>query len=383
MTLKEEYKISCYEELTKLSETKEVYLVKNIENNKLYVKKKLSLYNKEIYERLSKEKLENIPKIYMTVEDKDELIVIEEYIHGQTLAEILKGDTIQDEKQSIDIMIGILMILEQLHHMQPPVIHRDIKPQNIMISNDGIVKLIDFNASRRLWQDAVEDTYFMGTVGYAAPEQYGFGQSDARTDIYACGVMLNVMLTGEFPKENLYDGKIGKIIEKCTRLEKTARYQSTEELIEELENVNSSYQIIDNMNEKEIKIEESGVSKEVVNDKLRFRKWLPVGFRTFVWWKCILALMGYFFIIKTVFETVWHDKDGSLMTGIELWMNQITELILLVGYVFYIGNYAGIRDRLKHFEERKVLNVILDILYLIIFSVGIVAICVMGEMFFC
>ena len=195
--------------------------------------------------------------------------------------------------------------------------------------------------------------------------------------------MLNVMLTGEFPKENLYDGKIGKIIEKCTRLEKTARYQSTEELIEELENVNSSYQIIDNMNEKEIKIEESGVSKEVVNDKLRFRKWLPVGFRTFVWWKCILALMGYFFIIKTVFETVWHDKDGSLMTGIELWMNQITELILLVGYVFYIGNYAGIRDRLKHFEERKVLNVILDILYLIIFSVGIVAICVMGEMFFC
>ena len=71
------------------------------------------------------------------------------------------------------------------------------------------------------------------------------------------------------------------------------------------------------------------------------------------------------------------------MTGIELWMNQITELILLVGYVFYIGNYAGIRDRLKHFEERKVLNVILDILYLIIFSVGIVAICVMGEMFFC
>ena len=75
-----------------------------------------------------------------------------------------------------------------------------------MISNDGTVKLIDFNASRRVTEGKRSDTVNLGTVGYAPPEQYGVAQSDPRSDIYALGVLLNVMLTGRHPSDRLAPG---------------------------------------------------------------------------------------------------------------------------------------------------------------------------------
>lgn len=103
-------------------------------------------------------------------------------------------------------------------------VHRDIKPENIMITNNGTVKLIDFNASRIYDKNKSSDTISLGTIGYASPEQLGINQSDARTNIYALGVLLNVMLTGEHPSKRLAKSRAGKIVLKCTQINPNKRF---------------------------------------------------------------------------------------------------------------------------------------------------------------
>ena len=99
-----------------------------------------------------------------------------------------------------------------------------------MIDKNGRVVLIDFNASRKV-SEACKDTVIMGTVGYASPEQLGVTQSDARTDIYAAGILLNVMLTGRHPTQGYAKGRAGSIVRKCTALNPEDRYQSAEKLL--------------------------------------------------------------------------------------------------------------------------------------------------------
>ena len=89
--------------------------------------------------------------------------------------------------------------------------------------------LIDLNAARQI-SNASKYTVIMGTVGYASPEQLGVTQSDARTDIYALGVLLNVMITGKHPSEKMAKGKAGRIVRKCTNVNPDDRYQSAEKL---------------------------------------------------------------------------------------------------------------------------------------------------------
>ena len=110
--------------------------------------------------------------------------------------------------------------------------HRAVCKANI-IDNNGRVFLIDFNASRKL-NNATKDTVVMGTVGYASPEQLGVAQSDPRTDIYALGVLLNVMLCGKHPCEQLVKGKAGRIVNKCTNINPDQRYQTVDSLIKAL-----------------------------------------------------------------------------------------------------------------------------------------------------
>ena len=121
------------------------------------------------------------------------------------------------------VLIGVCNALSVLHDLE--IIHRDIKPENVIVDNTGRVVLIDLNASRTENSNG-RDTVIMGTVGYAAPEQLGLSTSDARTDIYAMGVLLNVMLTGKHPTEAFAPGRAGRIVRKCTSLNPIDRYQT-------------------------------------------------------------------------------------------------------------------------------------------------------------
>lgn len=169
----------------------------------------------------------NISNVYEAFKSKTGVTVLEEYIDGQTISEHL-ADNLYSPKGVKAVISSLCDALDFLHSHK--IIHKDIKPENVMIDNDGNVKLIDFNASRIYKHYQSKDTKIIGTTGYAAPEQYGINQTDERTDIYALGVLMNVMLTGEPPERKLYSGKLKKVIIKCTQTIPDNRYQSVAEL---------------------------------------------------------------------------------------------------------------------------------------------------------
>ncbi len=182
------------------------------------------------YELLCEITHENLPVIYDAVNLEDGQIVLEEFIDGITVADILETGKYRyiGAKR---VIVSVCNALDVLH--KRGIIHRDIKLENIIIDKNGRVVLIDFNTSRKL-NNANKDTVIMGTVGYASPEQLGVTQSDPRTDIYALGVLLNVMLTGKHPCEQLAKGKASRIINKCTHINPEQRFQTVEDLIKVL-----------------------------------------------------------------------------------------------------------------------------------------------------
>ena len=185
------------------------------------VMKERSLQTAEIYKRLKKLQTNCVPKIYRTVEFGGKLFVVEEFIEGETLAEILNYKQLE-EKFVAEILKQLCEGLKILH--EEKIIHRDLKPSNIMLTKDNQIKLIDFSISRIEKNNSETDTDFLGTRGYAPPEQFGFGQTDARSDIFSLGKTFQKILG-----EN-YHGYLKKILQKCTELDPANRYQSVEEI---------------------------------------------------------------------------------------------------------------------------------------------------------
>lgn len=169
----------------------------------------------------------NLPRVYEVVSDGERVLVLEEYIDGITISEALEAQLYSEKAASATIR-QICDGLWALHQLG--IVHRDIKPENVMISSEGKIKLIDFDVSRIQKADQQKDTQIIGTVGYAAPEQFGIAASDERTDIFALGILLNVMLTGVHPSRNIYQGKLAKVIQKCTAIDPHQRYRNVLEL---------------------------------------------------------------------------------------------------------------------------------------------------------
>ena len=193
---------------------KSIVLEKSTE--RVFFRKEMTVYNREVYQYLWEHPVSGIPHIHEMLEEEGKLIVIEEYVPGVTLESILEERELS-EKESRRILLDICDALENLHKADPPIIHRDIKPSNIMILPDGSAKLIDFDASKFIHDKKNTDTNLMGTPGFAAPEQYGFGQSEVRTDVYAVGVLAELLL-GKYEKYR-------KFIEKAKKVNVEERYK--------------------------------------------------------------------------------------------------------------------------------------------------------------
>ncbi len=178
------------------------------------------------YEVLAGIRAENLPEVYEAISFEDGQIVLEEYIDGMSVAEVMEAGRFR-YRGARRVLLGVCAALQVLHRSGS--VHRDIKPENIMIEKNGRVVLIDFNAARQ-YVPGKRDTEVLGTVGYASPEQLGISQSDARADLYAMGVLLNVMLTGRHPSEMIAAGKAGRIVRKCTHVNPDDRFQSAESL---------------------------------------------------------------------------------------------------------------------------------------------------------
>lgn len=192
-------------------------LVMDMSSNQIYYRKALTVYSIPVFSWIKEHPHPNIPVISAFWQQDDKLIVIEEQINGRTLEQLLEEDSLSfSEKKGI--LLAVCDALSFLHGARPPIIHRDLKASNIMVTGDGIVKLIDYDAAKLYDKEASRDTVLIGTQGIAAPEQYGFGASDARTDIFALGKLIERL----FPD----DAAAAVIVEKATRMEPSDRYAS-------------------------------------------------------------------------------------------------------------------------------------------------------------
>ncbi len=236
-----EYILSRYNNMKVLSESDNctVTLAVETKTNKPAIKRKLC-HNMglDIYKQLHQTHLNGVPRIYHVLEGNECSYVFEEYVAGVSLESILETMGKQNISQVTLWVTELCKTLRKLHACVPPIIHRDIKPSNIMVMENGLLKLIDFNISRNYNSTSDTDTRALGTAYYAAPEQYGYAQTDARTDIYAVGKLMIELLTGvkRKPNNNLDAcGYLAPIIIKCCAIDPANRYQNVSELLRVLQ----------------------------------------------------------------------------------------------------------------------------------------------------
>ena len=181
-----------------------------------------------VLQTLCRIKHRNLMEIYDVKTQDGVCISLCEYINGMTLDMRVEYYQPFDIRSAKDILCQICDGLSQLHING--IVHRDIKPGNVMITDDGTVKIIDYSISRLIKPEQRKDTTVLGTAGYASPEQFGFTQTNGKTDIYACGVLLNYLLTGKLPNEQLHQGLLTTVIQQCIEIDENKRFASADEL---------------------------------------------------------------------------------------------------------------------------------------------------------
>lgn len=384
MTLEEESRLSFYRELTVLDEKKNIVLVQDIRNSELCVKKTLDIYSRDVYEQLASVRIEGVPAVKECVADDGKLIVVEEYVQGRSLKQVLDEQGLLNEEQAYEIAVQLVDILVRLHQLEPAIVHRDIKPSNIIIEKNGHVNLIDFNVARHVNADKNEDTRMLGTVYFAAPEQFGFGQSDERTDIYGLGATINYIMTGDKPGAGIAECIFSDILKKCLMVDAKDRYQSAEELRGVLDMLNYSI-VQDNRKKAETAFgKDNTVSvvrtyrniRDIIVKMYRkyqkrnydidtsWRRYLLPGFRRLNVVYCLIALVWYAVIVwMTITFAVTDSKTGIPVTGGELTMYKIAVFVLLFGMTMWFGNYLNIRRKLPGMKKINVLSTILTFGY--------------------
>lgn len=184
-----------------------------------------------------------LPKIIEHFAQDAGLYYVMEFIEGKSLEDMLSERLKPFNEQDIlPWILQLLDILEYLHNHTPPIVYRDLKPSNIIITAGGKAKLIDFGIARVFKPDKLRDTQLMGTPGFSAPEQYGTGQTDARSDIYSLGATLYHLLSGRDPREFSFkfpplqqfnssvSPSLSSAIARCLEKEPQNRFKSVSEL---------------------------------------------------------------------------------------------------------------------------------------------------------
>lgn len=307
--LQKQYINETYKKLDILGNSQglETWLVKDNHTGKLFVLKETMPELEEIYRTLQTFTNRNLVTISETFKSDDKFIVIEEFVSGETLEDIINnGNT--SRQLVFNIIKQLLEVLIFLHGIN--IIHRDINPKNILVSTDGVVKLIDFGIARKYKDNSIKDTTILGTAGFAAPEQFGFQQTDGRSDIYSVGVLFHLLLSGKIPEGNkCLDIEYKEFIQKCISLEPSMRYQSALEAYTAL--IPAAAAPADKV-------------KPVYN-KPEYSPYCFPGFRSNTRWKKILAIS--FYIIMAIYIL------GSLIECFKTPVSFLLEFIALSLYI--------------------------------------------------
>jgi serine/threonine protein kinase len=308
--------LSYYHTIATINDAHKIYLVQHRETHKIYVKKILDIYNLHIYKYLQNHRITGIPKLYDIYEENEHLTIVEEFISGTSLQEIIDSHALSISF-IIQIMCELCDILEQLHGLNPPIIHRDIKPSNIIITPYEHVVLIDFNAAKYLTCQNETDTVLLGTRGYAAPEQYGFGSSTPQTDIYALGILLKELVAALPVATDKFDA----IISSCTQINPSDRMKSVSQLKAEI-----------------MRHKTHDTSKMQPVKCAAWQDYLPPGFRAKTPWKMLTASVIYIFIVWLCLSMTFESE-----TLIQLWLQRVFCLFMMLSVIFCCFNYRNIQ----------------------------------------
>lgn len=345
--LKNECALSFYENLCSIKGNKNVFIVKSNIDERIYVKKELKIFNKDVYYQIKDLHHKNIVKIYDILELDDKLITIEEYIFGQTIKELVEKNNMLCEEDTINIALQICEGLNILHCQNPKIIHRDIKPSNIIITNDGTIKIIDFDSSKKYDETKSNDTILMGTANFASPEQFGFSQSDERSDIYSIGVLMLYMQTGLFDKNINLHNNLQNVINKSISFNPEDRYQNVLSLQKDL------YKLSNNKNK----------NRQALNKS----KYVIPGFRSGSVPKMILATLGYSCLILLCYSL---NLEKNIIISIA---EETLILLTLLASIAICTNYLDIYKFMPFMKTgNKFILIIKKIVaFIIVFSIGI------------
>lgn len=289
-------------------------------NGQIRIIKEITPAEVVIYQQLMKIKNKNLAQIYNVIKNDDKIYVIQEYVEGETISEYIECAGVMPVSFVKLIVNDICDALDALHRIN--IVHRDISANNIIINGNG-AKLIDFGISRVVKANKARDTQILGTQGYAAPEQFGFGQTTPRSDIYSVGVLMNYMLTSKMPYEKTAEGELEPIILKCIHINENERYQSVVQL-----------------------------KKEINGQTKSFVFTLP-GFRTNKWYKKVIAIIYY--VLAAAFIVLMSALGSSDFAGAFAWLWQ--GVMGLIMPVFILMNYNNWSDRLfKSMNNRQKLE---------------------------
>ena len=341
--------MSDYKIISALNEEHKVYLVQSALSGNIYVQKILDVYNIRVYEYLYRNPVAGIPRLINYYEDGNQLIVIEEYISGTSLQEkIDNSDLSVSDIRSY--MIMLCNILEAMHSMTPPIIHRDIKPSNIIITSYNYAMLLDFNAAKQFSGQNESDTVLIGTPGYAAPEQYGFGSSSPKTDIYSLGIVLREMLGSITPVPKIAHilHLLNLIVDRCTQMTAAARYQSVAELKNAVSQsyypaqhstsaAGNSSQYAHHNHDNTNNTANADTAKRAIHDSAS--RFIPPGFRTRTPWKMLLSSVAYLFIIWLCLSLELENTYGA-----KLWLERIFCLGMFIFAIFCGFNYLNVQN---------------------------------------
>lgn len=363
-----EERVSLYKEIEPLTDKPNgPVLVRNRETKEFFVKKCYPLFLKENLLTLQALDHTHLPKIQEVLVEDGKLFLYEEFIHGKTLTQIIQQSEMIEIEALLKMTLELLDALIALH--SKGIIHRDVKPGNIMMTNDGVLKLIDFDAVRTFDGGKETDTVQLGTVGFASPEQFGFAESDRRSDLYSVGVVMNVCATKKYPKEQLSTNKfLRPVILKATKLDPNDRYQSALEMKREVEEQwkklkfnQLSDEKVENKASQEDRIREI-LAKNAANKEQQqnipqkvattypssiLRKYVP-GFRTNIVWKKVIAVIYYLFIGLGLPLDI--SRNGS-STGRSALV--VEDLLYFVLPVFLFTNFMDFHSKLPLLKSKK------------------------------
>lgn len=349
-----EYYLSKYEELSVLSDTKKcrTFLMRNKDTGEIVVKKEMGKESFSVYSLLKSIKNKNLIKVLECFRDEDKTIEIEEYVNGKRLDDYFREKKATLE-QVVDVGIALCEGLAPMHKLN--LVHRDIQPKNIIITNEGNLKIIDFDISRKENENATHDTTLLGTVGYAAPEQYGFAQTTNRSDIYSIGAVL---------KELSSFSELDKIIAKCMEMDPANRYENVEQLEYELEKIKGQAERKDNgfgsgsYNDMEFGTENNnGESDELPKITLKyFIKTIP-GFRRGNFIFMIIAIMMYGMILYAPYSVFIEYKYNTQLQRV------IGGIFYMLGCIIPYMYFANIGDIARRLPPRQFNSRLSRILY--------------------